>query len=67
MTPATRRRQFVQLERKVAFARKGKRQEAQAVIRAERLKDLRAVADRTRDGWMPPEPVQIDMLAGRSP
>jgi len=67
MTPAARRAQFRKMELKVAFARKGKRQDALAMIRAERLKDLFAVADRMREGWMPPEPAQGDMFSGRSP
>ncbi len=36
-------------------------------IRAERLRDLRAVADRNREGWVPPEPEQRELFAGRSP
>jgi hypothetical protein len=55
------------MELKVAFAPKGKRQAAMDTIRTERLNDLRAVADRTREGWVPPEPEQRELFAGRSP
>ncbi len=49
------------------YAPRGKRAAARHLIQAERLKDLRATADRMRDGWVPPEPLQPDMFAGRSP
>lgn len=67
MTPAARKRQFRKLELNVAFSPKGKRQAAMNTIRAERLRDLRAVADRNREGWVPPEPEQRELFAGRSP
>ena len=67
MTPSARKRQFTTMERDVMFARRGKRIAALRKLQAERLNDLRAVADRTREGWTPPEPVQADMFAGRSP
>ena len=67
MTPSARKREFLRLERTVLYAPRGKKRAAQAHLRAERLLDLRAVADRTRDGWTPAEPEQGDMFAGRSP
>jgi hypothetical protein len=62
-TPAARKRQFATIERAVLYARRGNKRIAQAAIAAERLKDLRAVADRTRDGWTREEPAQADMFA----
>ncbi len=64
---AARRRQFRKMELAVLYAPCGKRAAAQNVIQAERLKDLREKADMTREGWVPPEPLQTDMFAGRSP
>lgn len=46
MTPAQRKRQFSRLEKKIAFARKGQKRILQRAIYAERLSDLRAVAER---------------------
>ena len=67
MTPAARKRHFTAMERDVLYARRGEKLAAMRKLQAERLADLRAVADRTRDGWMPPEPVQRELFAGRSP
>jgi hypothetical protein len=67
LTPAARRRQFRKMELAVLYAPRGKRAAAQNVIQAERLNDLRVKADMTRDGWVPPEPLQADMFAGRPP
>ncbi len=67
MTPAARKRQFVKLEQAVLYARRGHTAAAMKQLCAERLADLRAVADRTRDGWVPPAPAQGDMFSGRSP
>jgi hypothetical protein len=66
MTPAARKRQFAAMERAVVYARRGNKQIAQAALVAERLKDLRAIADRSRHGWTLPEPVQADMFPIRT-
>ncbi len=64
---AARRRQFRKMELAVLYAPRSKRAAAVQKIRKERLADLRARAAMTRDGWVPPEPLQPDMFAGRSP
>ena len=46
MTPSARKAYFRRMERKVAFARRGNKQTLMAILCAERLKDLRAVAER---------------------
>jgi hypothetical protein len=48
MKPRTRKAWLAQLERAAAFAPRGKKQERLAQLKAERLADLRAAADRTR-------------------
>ena len=55
------------MELALLYATRGKRAAARGLIHAERLKDLRAAADMTREGWTAPEPDQGDMFAGRSP
>ena len=63
MTPAARKRQFAKMERDVVYARRGKKLIAMQALQSERLADLRAVADRTRDEWVTPEAEQPDMFA----
>lgn len=67
MTPAARKRQFAKLEQAVLYARRGHRAIAIGQLKAERLADLRVVADRARDGWTALAPEQGDMFTGRSP
>ena len=59
MTPAARKSYFLRMERKLAFARRGNKQALLAELSAERLKDLRAVAERGL--WPQDPPPQMEL------
>ena len=58
---AARKAYFRRMERKVAFARRGNKQALMAELYAERLEDLRAVADRSLYPQDPPPQMELSI------